>query len=76
MQKIYKISTIVYSMTTTIQISDNTKQMLEEIKKQNSLTYDEVIQELLSKKRSIPDSLFNTMKGKWTKKDRMLFEDE
>jgi hypothetical protein len=46
-------------------------------KKEDLSTYDAVIQELLGKKRTIPKSMFGTIKsGSWTKADRMDFDHE
>jgi len=65
-------------MTTTIQVSDTTKQLLEVIKKkERSRTYDKIIQELVKKHTKTAKSMFGMMKGwKWNKEeDRMKTRD-
>lgn len=64
-------------MATTIQVSDNTKQLLEILKKkEHAANYDQVINMLLQKKSKVPTSLFGSFKGmKWEKKDRMDFHE-
>ncbi len=59
-------------MATTIQISDNTKQILESLKeKKNIKSYDLLLQNILKKHTKMPDSMFGSLKGmKWKKEDR------
>jgi len=59
-------------MSTTIQVSDRTKKLLESLKGAKQ-TYDGVINELIEKK--VPE-VFGTLKGKgaWSKKDRLDLE--
>jgi hypothetical protein len=46
-------------MTTTVQVRDETRRLLERLKKQMVLfRYDEVIRRLARSKAGIPDSLF------------------
>jgi len=65
-------------MTTTIQISDTTKQILGWIKeKENADSYDQVIQHLVKIHAHVPNSMFGSIKGlSWKKRDRMKFHDE
>lgn len=62
-------------MTTTIQVSIATKQMLDFIKKKEHIpTYDSLLQKILHKHAEIPHSMFGVYKGmkKWKKEeDRM-----
>lgn len=64
-------------MSTTIQISNTTKQMLEQLKeKENAKSYDEIITALMKKHTKLPKSMFGTLKGKgWTKHDRLEFRE-
>jgi len=65
-------------MSTTIQISEVTKRMLNSIRKESKKSYDKVLQEVLPSHLDTPPSLagkFPNLK-KWSKKDRMKFEDE
>ena len=63
-------------MATTIQISDNTKQLLERLKEEQSApNYDQVIQQLIQQKINVPKSLFGSVKIKWNKTDRMEFRE-
>ena len=56
-------------MTTTIQISNETKRMLDLLRTDRK-TYDEIVQELL-KKRGAPKSMYGTVNlGGWSKEDR------
>ena len=68
---------MVIVMSTTIQVSQSTRQMLEQLKiEKKAHNYDQVIQDLISKKKKIPFSMFGSAKGlKWTKKDRMKFDE-
>lgn len=60
-------------MTTTVQISDATKQILDWLKKEeNAATYDEVIYNAVTIHTNVSKSMFGTFKGKsWSKKDRL-----
>ena len=60
-------------MTTTIQISDTTKQVLESLKKkEKNATYDMLIQRLIKKHSNAAKSMFGAIKGiKWKKQDRL-----
>lgn len=63
-----------YNMATTIQISDATRQLLEQVKEEEEASsYDEVIKKLLEKHTKTPKSMFGIGKGMkpWSKKDRM-----
>jgi len=64
-------------MTTTIQVSDNTKQLLERMKKeQKERSYDAVIQHLVRKDLKVAESMFGAVKGTvWKKSDRLKFHD-
>lgn len=51
-------------MTTTVQISDETRRLLERLKNDLGLsTYDDVIRTLVKKRTGIPESLFGACKG-------------
>jgi predicted CopG family antitoxin len=51
-------------MTTTVQVRDETRRLLERLKKQmNVPSYDDVIRRLAKTKTGIPDSLFGACKG-------------
>jgi len=51
-------------MTTTVQVRDETRRLLERLKKQmGALSYDDVIRRLARSKSGIPDSLFGACKG-------------
>ncbi|HIH37383.1 hypothetical protein J4460_04845 [Candidatus Woesearchaeota archaeon] len=65
-------------MATTIQVSDTTKQLLDDVKRTERKTYDEIVKGLLMKKQKIPSSLFGAFERvKWEKKkDRMGFRHE
>jgi hypothetical protein len=74
----YKYYGYNYSiMSTTIQVSIATKQLLDTVKKKKHIkTYDRVIQQLLEKQENIPKSMFATFKDmNWTKEDRMDFNE-
>ena len=62
-------------MTTTIQVSGTTKQMLDLLKEKKRIrTHDQVIQRLLRQHMAVPVSMFGSVKGfKWKKKDRAEF---
>ena len=59
-------------MATTIQVSENTRQLLESYKKKiHASSYDLVIKKIMHEKMKIPVSLFGAAKGmKWSKDDR------
>ena len=59
--------------TTTIQISNTTRQSLEQLKEQrHAASYDVIIQQLIQKQTKVPSSMFGAIKGfKWKKEDRM-----
>lgn len=62
-------------MSTTIQVSLATKQMLDFIKKKEHLpTYDSLIRKILHKQAQIPKSMFGAVKGmkKWNKEEDRL----
>jgi hypothetical protein len=49
---------------TTVQVQEETRRLLEKLKKQMALgTYDEVIKRLARSKAGVPDSLFGACKG-------------
>lgn len=51
-------------MTTTVQIQDETRRLLDRLKREMGLTsYDEVIRRLSRAKMSLPKSLFGACKG-------------
>jgi predicted CopG family antitoxin len=51
----------VASMPTTVQVSEKTLQMLNELKKEmKARSHDEVIKSLISKRKRIPDSMFGS----------------
>jgi predicted CopG family antitoxin len=51
-------------MTTTVQVSDETRRLLEKLKRQMGLfSYDDVIRRLARSKAGIPDSLFGACRG-------------
>ncbi len=51
-------------MTTTVQVRDETRRLLDRLKKQLGLTsYDEVIRRLFRSKTGLPESLFGACKG-------------
>ena len=51
-------------MTTTVQVRDETRRLLERLKKQMGLfSYDDVIRRLARSKTGIPDSLFGVCRG-------------
>jgi predicted CopG family antitoxin len=51
-------------MTTTVQVRDETRRLLERLKKQMGLfSYDDVIRRLARSKAGIPDSLFGVCRG-------------
>jgi predicted CopG family antitoxin len=63
-------------MTTTIQISDTTKQLLETFKTEKK-TYDDIIRELAHKKLKIPKSGFGMTPGlSWNKEEDRLDLDD
>ena len=62
-------------MTTTIQVSTATKQMLDFIKKKEHMnTYDSLLRKILQKHTQIPKSMFGAVKGmkKWNKEEDRL----
>jgi predicted CopG family antitoxin len=61
-------------MTTTVQISDETRRLLEKLKNEMGLkSYDEVIGKLAKKESRTPESLFGACKGsKPFRRDREL----
>lgn len=51
-------------MTTTVQVRDETRRILERLKKQMGLqSYDDVIMRLARPKTGIPDTLFGACRG-------------
>jgi len=49
---------------TTVQVREDTRRLLEKLKKQMGLaTYDEVIKRLAMSKSGVPESLFGACKG-------------
>lgn len=65
-------------MSTTIQISDETKQLLSSLKDDSRKTYDEIIRELMNEQGLLPKSMFGTHRNlKWNKKvDGLKFDDD
>ncbi len=65
-------------MSTTIQVSDTTKQMLDMLKEKKQIkTNDMLIQYLLDDKMEVPKSMFGAARGlsKWKKEDRAEFRE-
>ena len=64
-------------MATTIQVSEETKQLLAFVKKrEQASSYDEVILHLAKEHVHVPASLFGSAKGlKWKKEDRLQFRE-
>jgi len=55
------ILSLVRSMPTTVQVSEKTLQMLNELKKEmKARSHDEVIKSLITKRKRIPDSMFGS----------------
>jgi predicted CopG family antitoxin len=51
-------------MTTTVQVRDETRRLLERLKKEMGLaSYDDVIRRLTKSKTGIPDSLYGACRG-------------
>lgn len=51
-------------MHTTVQISDETRRLLDRLKKETGLpSYDEVIKRLATARTGMPESLFGACKG-------------
>ena len=64
-------------MTTTIQVSDETKQMLNSLQKKEKKSYDNLLKEILLPYTKAPSSLFGSYKDlRWSKKDRVTFKNE
>ena len=65
-------------MSTTIQVSDKTRQKLEILKEQEGLkSLDEVISKIVDKELKVPKSMFGKAKiSSWKKSDRMKFHGE
>jgi len=63
-EELYSITVIlsaVMSMPTTVQVSEKTLQMLNELKREmKARSHDEVIKSLISKRRKIPNSMFGS----------------
>lgn len=62
-------------MSTTIQVSGTTKQMLDSLKeKERMKTYDQVLQHLLTTHTDIPKSMFGAARGmlNWKKEEDRL----
>jgi predicted CopG family antitoxin len=52
---------LVRLMPTTVQVSEKTLQMLNELKKElKARSHDEVIKSLIAKRKRIPDSMFGS----------------
>ena len=65
-------------MTTTIQVSNTTKQMLDQLKEKKQIkTNDEAIQLLLDERMELPKSMFGAARGigRWKKEDRADFRE-
>lgn len=78
-ERFITIAIVISLMATTIQVSNTTRQILEQIKKEAHVnSYDQVIQHLVRKHTKIPKSLFGSIPGmRWNKEDdRMKFHDE
>lgn len=63
-EELYSITMIlmlVTSMPTTVQVSEKTLQMLNELKKEmKARSHDAVIKSLISKRKRIPNSMFGS----------------
>ncbi|MEK6849633.1 MAG: hypothetical protein AABY01_03630 [Nanoarchaeota archaeon] len=60
-------------MTTTIQVSDMTKQLLDQLKaREHADSFDAVVEKLAREKMAVPKSMFGSAKGlgPWRKEDR------
>lgn len=65
-------------MSTTIQVSDTTKQLLDMLKEKKQIkTNDKLIQYLLDDKMDVPKSMFGAARGlgRWKKEDRAEFRE-
>ncbi len=64
-------------MTTTVQVSNATKQVLEALKqREKASSYDEVIRHLVETHTKIGKSMFGALRGlKWKKEDRLEFNE-
>lgn len=55
---------ILLHMTTTVQVRESTRRILERLKNQMGLaSYDEVIRRLVRSRTGLPESLFGVCKG-------------
>lgn len=65
-------------MSTTVQISDMTRQKLEMLKQEEGLrTLDEVISSMADERLKMPKTMFGKSKvSPWKKSDRMRFDAE
>ena len=63
-------------MATTIQISDETKQLLSSFRVDGRKTYDDVIRALIKRERLVPESMFGTHKELRWDEDRLGFDDD
>lgn len=64
-------------MATTVQVSDETKRLLNQLKKKKKKSYDKIIKELVLSQEEIPESLFGKHQDIfWDKSDRMRFKHE
>ena len=67
--------TIVITMSTTIQVSDKTRQMIEIAKRQTGAkSIDEALEKVLGEQLHIPKSMFGKFRGKmksFTRKERL-----
>ena len=65
-------------MATTVQVSDDTKRLLNQAKDRSGKTYDQIIKELLLERKGIPSSMYGAFKGMsaWSKDDRIAFKYE
>jgi predicted CopG family antitoxin len=55
---------VLWLMTTTVQVRDQTRRLLDRLKRQLGLrSYDEVIQKLAKPRTGTPDSLFGACRG-------------
>jgi predicted CopG family antitoxin len=63
-EELYSITVIVSAVTsvpTTVQVSEKTLQMLNELKKEmKARSHNEVIMSLISKRKRIPNSMFGS----------------
>lgn len=64
-------------MSTTIQVSEITRQLLASLQRKSKKSYDQIIQEMLAVFVKSPDTLAGEFPQlRWNKKDRIRFNEE